>query len=268
MIWISASGLAGIIGQHRYVPQHEAFLELWVRHDSECAALLRAMGACTASSRKRKAASRITREVQEVAQHTADISSGATVQQRAASEASMVEAVARSASSPRTQRDAVAALRSRAFVQRGVRDEATILDAHQDTAGEEVVERNARTYELVLEPESHGIRGRVDGVTATHVIEAKRRMRRFFDCVPLYELIQVHAYMAMTEKRTARVVQHFDGEQRQNEIEFDDEVWARIKRRLARVVTWLHESIALEKKAKSARVEELLQRFPFLGSES
>ena len=53
-----------------------------------------------------------------------------------------------------TQRDAVAALRSRAFVQRGVRDEATILDTHQDTVGEEVVERNARTYELVLEPEA------------------------------------------------------------------------------------------------------------------
>lgn len=264
MIWIPASSLAGFTGQHHYVPQHEAFLELWVRHDPECAALLRAMGECTASSRKRKAAARICREVHDVAQHTANISSGSTVQDRAESEASMVEAVARSASSPRTQRDAVAALRSRAFVQRGVRDEATILDAHQDEEGEEVVERNARTYELVLESDSHGIRGRVDGVTATHVIEAKRRMRRFFERVPLYERVQVHAYMAMTDKKAARVVQHFDGEQRQDEIEFDELFWDDVKSRSARAVKWLRESMELESSLKSARIEDLLHTFPFV----
>ena len=105
MIWLQASALAGIIGEHRYVPQHEAVLELWERHDPDCAALLREAGMRTASQRKRKAARDVARDVQEVAQLSSALSSGDTVANRTATETVLEAAVERSASSPRTRRE-------------------------------------------------------------------------------------------------------------------------------------------------------------------
>ncbi|CAM9400436.1 unnamed protein product, partial [Sphacelaria rigidula] len=49
--------------------------------------------------------------------------------------------------------------------------------------------------------------GRVDGLTNDKVIEVKSRRHRFFSTLPLYEKVQVQAYMFLTDKPIAEVVQ-------------------------------------------------------------
>lgn len=260
MIWIQASALAALVGKHKYVPQHEALLELWARHDPGCALLMREAGLRTAGQRRRRAARAAERAAPaEVAPLREALSAGHTVEERNAAEAALSAAVRRGPGSPRTHKDAMEALRSEAFTRRGVRDETTIVDNHAFSTATGVQERNNKMYTLAL-AEDYGIRGRVDGLTDTHVIEAKRRMRRFFDSPPLYERVQVHAYMAMTDRQKAQLVQHFDGEQRHDEIGFDSDLWDDTLAGLGAVMGWLRGALAMDPAGKRA----LLGRLPEL----
>lgn len=70
--------------------------------------------------------------------------------------------------------------------------------------------------------------GRVDGLTNDKVIEVKSRRHRFFSTLPLYEKVQVQAYMFLTDKPIAEVVQKYDGMMRSDEYVADTEFWAEV----------------------------------------
>lgn len=61
----------------------------------------------------------------------------------------------------------------------------------------------------------------VDG----ELIEIKSRQRRLFGAVPLYEKVQVHAYMHIGGKNTIRVVEAFQGITRDDVVHFDETLW-------------------------------------------
>lgn len=71
--------------------------------------------------------------------------------------------------------------------------------------------------------------GRHDGMTSDgKLIEIKTRQRRFLG-TPLYELVQVHAYMFIYGLDQAQLIESYLGEQRIHNIQFDHVLWDTIK---------------------------------------
>jgi hypothetical protein len=71
------------------------------------------------------------------------------------------------------------------------------------------------------------IGGKHDGMLDGVVIEIKTRQRRFLG-VPVYERVQIHAYMHIYKTRKGRLVESFNGERKEHDIEFDDEFWREV----------------------------------------
>lgn len=59
------------------------------------------------------------------------------------------------------------------------------------------------------------------------VVEVKTRLRAFLG-TPLYDLVQVHAYMSIAETRESVLIESLDGQQRHHDIAFDDDLWVRV----------------------------------------
>jgi len=71
--------------------------------------------------------------------------------------------------------------------------------------------------------------GRHDGLSSDgSIIEIKNRMNRFLG-VPLYELVQVHAYMIIFGAKQSIHVENYMGETRETIIPFDTEFWNNVQ---------------------------------------
>jgi hypothetical protein len=77
--------------------------------------------------------------------------------------------------------------------------------------------------------------GKHDGMVDDKIVEIKTRQRRFLG-TPIYELVQVHTYMYIYGTRQAIIVESYNGEERKHEINFDDELWDKVKTKIAEFV--------------------------------
>ena len=84
------------------------------------------------------------------------------------------------------------------------------------------------------------IGGRHDGLMNNKIVEIKTRQRRFLG-TPLYELVQVHAYMSIYGTKEAIIVESYNGQEREHPIEFDDALWSRVQCNLVHFVRDLLE---------------------------
>jgi hypothetical protein len=76
------------------------------------------------------------------------------------------------------------------------------------------------------------IGGKHDGITNDgELIEVKTRQHWFLG-VPIYEKVQLHAYMSIFDKKKATLVESFDGQQRTHEVHFDECFWDDVKMRV------------------------------------
>ena len=75
------------------------------------------------------------------------------------------------------------------------------------------------------------IGGKHDGMVDGKIVEIKTRQKRFMG-TPMYELVQVHAYMYIFKTRQALIIESYLGQERTHEIEFDDGLWDTIKSNL------------------------------------
>lgn len=73
--------------------------------------------------------------------------------------------------------------------------------------------------------------GSNDGVASGRIVEIKTRQRGFLG-TPIYELVQIHAYMHISETREALLIESYQGEQREHVVRFDDVLWADVRRRV------------------------------------
>jgi hypothetical protein len=76
------------------------------------------------------------------------------------------------------------------------------------------------------------IGGKIDGYMKDKdgpmtIIEIKNRQRGFLG-VPLYEKVQVHAYMFIFESRMSKLVESYMGEEIVHDIAFDDSFWSQV----------------------------------------
>ena len=106
--------------------------------------------------------------------------------------------------------------------------------------------------------------GRVDGLVNSQsnsnrhcnkVVEVKCRRARFFTTIPLYELVQAHAYMFLTRRKSCDVVQKFGQKIQINTLKMDGKFWARVRTLAVKAARKVH---ALPKQASQVQDALLL----------
>ena len=114
---------------------------------------------------------------------------------------------------------------------RGAAREPEALRLFEQHSGATVRDRNDRFYmaNLGSPQEPCWLGGRVDGVCGDRVVEVKCRRNRFFNFLPEYEKVQIHAYMHLTGKPECELVQKFDGQVRSDLHAFDTDFWASVQ---------------------------------------
>ena len=104
----------------------------------------------------------------------------------------------------------------------GKKNERSGIQSREKVTGKKVTENNSQFYKKAINDWLLG--GRTDGKREGKVYEHKRRQNRFLG-LPTYELVQIHAYMVLTEVRSAVHCEEYKGECRETNVEFDDDFW-------------------------------------------
>ena len=84
------------------------------------------------------------------------------------------------------------------------------------------------------------IYGRTDGLDDDAIIETKNRKNRFLG-VPLYERVQIHAYMYITRKRKGKLLENFNGTQKEHIVVFDPDFWEEVMQKLSEAVDEIYD---------------------------
>lgn len=115
---------------------------------------------------------------------------------------------------------------------RGTQNEHKGIALYENAKRVKLHGKNTQFYKKRIGETSAGTKvyvgGRVDGLTDDQVIEVKSRRHRLFSTLPLYEKVQVQAYMFLTDKPVAEVVQKYDDMMRSDEYVADTEFWAEV----------------------------------------
>jgi hypothetical protein len=112
---------------------------------------------------------------------------------------------------------------------KGTRDEEKSLDLVQEETGIAIEQRNSKFYKKKIN-EKVSVGGRVDGIQSDGtLVEMKNRQYRFFNVVPIYEKIQVHVYMFLTDRQECKLIESFRGKTKTTMITFDQNLWDSIK---------------------------------------
>lgn len=117
--------------------------------------------------------------------------------------------------------------------EHGTKNEKKSIDMFEKKLDETIGERNERLFTKVIIPNELNLCGRIDGMTENGtLIEMKNRVYRFFDDIPIYEQVQLQAYMHLTEKSEVKYIQTFKGESRSEIVPFDPSFWESIVSKL------------------------------------
>ena len=150
--------------------------------------------------------------------------------------------------------EVLAAVQTKLFTRHGTEQEAAIRV--RAAAESRTAIKTCEAFRVSAEPmlTVEGIEvyvgGRHDGMTHTvnehgaqvpQIVEIKTRQRRFLG-TPLYELVQVHAYMHMYGIRNACIIESYEKVQRRHEIEFDDALWGAVQSGVAAFLTGVFRS--------------------------
>lgn len=113
--------------------------------------------------------------------------------------------------------------------KRGIKNEHKGIASYEESKRVKLSDKNSKFYKKCIGATSLGtsvyVGGRVDGLTIDKVIEVKCRRNRFFNTLPIYEKVQIQAYLFLTGRSYAEVVQQYDGDTRSEEYQVDAEFW-------------------------------------------
>lgn len=104
--------------------------------------------------------------------------------------------------------------------------------------------QKAHFYSILGRPYGGFVIGYIDGFdTETQtVIELKHRARGLFGSLREYERVQCFVYMKMLRVKRAKLIETFQGHQKEYEIHWDDHTWRRIENCLVQVVRDLNQA--------------------------
>ena len=251
MLVVYASELAAVIGYHRYRPVAEAAIQVLARSARHVYD--------AAMSRNQ------LREKPDIAETIEQLSVTEIVTAAVNSDPLELEKNLQSALKEVPDSGTLAAdITSFVFTERGKNAEDSSLDRLETQLKQKIVQRNDKYFKTHVEYGTDGkkiqLGGRVDGITEDGgLIEVKNRQRRFFSEVPLYERVQVHAYMVLTGVSTCQLVQSFNGREKATVVPFDAEFWNTVLSRLRNFASRLEEVLHDERKQDDLL---LLQEFP------
>lgn len=139
----------------------------------------------------------------------------------------------------------VADIQSYVYTERGKIAEEPSLDTAEIEMKQKIQQRNSRYYKKYISYGADGqlqLGGKVDGITeGGQLVEMKNRQRRLFPTVPVYEKVQVHAYMFLTDIKECRLIQRFKDTNDTTIVPFDEPFWEEIVRRLTILATRMDE---------------------------
>jgi len=104
----------------------------------------------------------------------------------------------------------------------GTRHEGDVGEMYYAKTGLKIEKDNARKFWEFMP--GFGIVGKFDGFNEDGtLVEIKNRMRRLFGTVPEYEKVQVHVYMAMSNKVQAQLVERYKDQIMIHAVDYDDD---------------------------------------------
>jgi hypothetical protein len=259
---ISASKVAGLIGLHKFQDAHEIMYDLLCRDP-----VLKDKIAGLELRLHRKPFHKVKNEVLNDTNVAACVSAGLRSCSRTDDVKGVLKEVENAVTTllhlryphytPDVREQLVCEIRGKVSKQRGINNEAKILDTYEVSHDVKVTERNTKM--LRKEYATYVLTGRTDGWVASEnrIVDSKERTRFFAD-VPLYDEIQLRVYMEMMGCPESELIERFpDGTMRVTKFTNDPEKWAAIQKSL--------ES-AIETLTKASQNEEELKRIIFANS--
>ena len=259
---LSASKVAGFIGLHRYQDPNEIFYELLAKDlvgkqkIAECE-----------RQYNRRSYSKLVNEILREGPILDCVSSGLAAAKRTTDVAGVLAEVEQQAAivldlrhdqfSPELRSRLVGEVRGKVAKQRGLNNEEAILNTYEAAKDVKVTERNTKT--IKKDYGTYKLVGRCDGYVASEdrIVDSKDRTR-LWPTVPLYDEIQLRAYMAMYDAKNAELLERFpDKTTRSTLYTNDPSKWQTI-----------HDGIqrGVEKLNLALHDEEELKRVVFLNT--
>ena len=126
-----------------------------------------------------------------------------------------------------------AALESETRKDRGTRLEASSRKRIRDSGVKIETAKVCLTKALSpLENTKVLLVGRLDGSINKNPVELKERRSRLFGSIPVYEKVQLHAYMFLSETTKSTLVESYDGTSQTHNCEFDQVFWEEVMGKL------------------------------------
>lgn len=155
--------------------------------------------------------------------------------------------------------DLASDIKSFVLTERGKNFEESSLNKMEIKMETKIIDRNAKFYKKYIEYESDMgekrkllLGGRIDGITEEGtLVEMKNRQNRIFKDIPMYEKVQVHAYMFLTGIQECKLVQCYNDEDSTSVITFDKDFWEYVLNRLRIFAQCLDKTIHDENKQES-----------------
>ena len=116
--------------------------------------------------------------------------------------------------------------------RRGIKNEHRGIASYEKSKRVKLSDKNSKFHIKRIGETTLGtpvsVGGRVDGLTPDKVVEVKCRRNHFFNTLPIYEKVQIQAYLFLTSRRVAEVVQKYDGLTRSDEYASDIGFWSEV----------------------------------------
>jgi len=252
---ISASKVAGLIGLHKYQEQHEVLYDL-LRRDKAGRERITVLEA----SANRRPFQQVIDEVLADSAVKNCIYAGLRACQKTQDVKGVLLEVETKANvllnlrydhySPEIRQALIGEIRGKISKQRGINNEAKILNNYETTHDVKVTERNTRS--LKMDMGKFILTGRTDGWVASEnrVVDSKDRTR-WFPEVPLYDEIQLHVYMKLLGCPESELIERFpDGRTRVTKFMNDPEKWQTIEKAIESSVYTLNAALVDEEALK------------------
>jgi hypothetical protein len=124
---------------------------------------------------------------------------------------------------------------SLAVKERGTRTEEVSTNKLEASSGIPIHSRNAKCYVYSIPSTNIVIAGRTDGLQGEDTVVETKTRRRFWKSPPEYDIIQLHCYMKLVNRKVGILNECFpDGTNRATKIEWSDSVWSEIENKLTK----------------------------------
>ena len=252
---ISASKVAGLIGVHKYQDQHEVLYDLMSRNKDARARI----NALEVSANRRPFQQVVDEVLKDSAvknciyaglracQKTQDVKG---VLNEVETKANVVLNLRYDQYPPEVRQALVCEIRGKVSKQRGINNEAKILDNYEVAQDVKVTERNTRS--LKMDFGKFVLTGRTDGWVASEnrVVDSKDRTR-WFPEVPVYDEIQLRVYMKMLGCPESELIERFpDGRTRVTKFLNDPAKWDTIEKAISAAVDTMNAALVDEETLK------------------